>query len=93
MKLAKQTILSIDIAVASLIGVLYAASSTILLQSVRQAEEQQTHQAVEGVLNAFNQTEEEFHVLLNKWSHRNDTYAFVKIVTKILSNQTSIHKS
>lgn len=67
MKLAKQTILSIGIALASLIGVLYAAS-TILLQSVRQAEEQQTHQAVAQVLNAFSQTEEEFNVLLNEWS-------------------------
>ena len=78
MTLPKKTLLAIGIAFTGLIGGLYAASSTILLNSLRQAEEQNTRQAVTGVLSVFSQTQADFSSRLADWSSWNDTYVFIK---------------
>ena len=78
MSLTKKTLLAIGIAFTGLIGVLYSASSTILLNSVRQAEEQNTRQAVKGVLGAFTQTQDDFSSRFADWSAWDEPYTFVQ---------------
>ena len=78
MTLPKKTLLAIGIAFTGLIGGLYAASSTILLNSLRQAEEQNTRTSVAGVLSVFNQTQVDFSSRLADWSSWNDTYVFIE---------------
>lgn len=88
--LRKQTWLIFCLALTSLMGVLYAASSTILLSSIKEAEEQNTRQAVAGVLGAFTQTQDDFNSRFADWSAWDETYAFVKDANKayIKSNIT-----
>lgn len=61
-----------------LVGVLYATSSTILLRSLKQAEEQNTRQLVKAVLNVFAQTGDDFSSRFRDWSAWDDTYNFIK---------------
>jgi PAS domain S-box-containing protein len=61
-----------------LVGVLYATSSTILLRSLKHAEEQNTRQMVKGVLNVFAQTGDDFSSSFLDWSAWDDTYKFVQ---------------
>lgn len=81
-KLRKKTRLIFGITLTSLIGVLYAASSTILLNSLKEAEEQHTRQVVAGVLSILNQTQEESSSRLKDWAAWDDTYQFVKDANK-----------
>lgn len=78
MALHKKTLLIISVAIAGLIGVLYTASSTILLDSLRKAEEQETRQIVKGVLNVFTQTQDDFSSRFADWSAWDDTYTFIE---------------
>ena len=78
MTLPKKTLLTIGIAFTGLIGVLYAASSTILLNNIRQAEEEHTRGAVAGVLSVFTQTQDDFNYRFADWSMWDDTYTFVQ---------------
>lgn len=80
--LRKKTRLIFGIALTGLMGVLYAASSTILLNSLKEAEEQNTRQVVAGVLSILNQTQEESSSRLKDWAAWDDTYQFVKDVNK-----------
>ena len=78
MTLPKKPLLAMVITFAGLIGVLYAASSTILLNSIRQAEEKHTRQAVTGVSSSFIQTQDDFNYRLADWSMWDDTYTFAQ---------------
>jgi diguanylate cyclase (GGDEF)-like protein len=78
MKIPKKTLLAIGIALTSLIGVLYAASSTILMNSIKQAEEKDVHRVVEGVLSALAQTGDNLNVNLDDWASWDDTYIFAQ---------------
>lgn len=82
MLLRKKSLLIISVAIASLIGTLYSTSSTILLHSLKKAEEQETRQIVKGVLSVFNQTKEDFSSRFADWSAWDDTYRFVKDANK-----------
>ena len=57
---------------------MYAASSTILLNSVKQAEEQHTREAVKEVLRAFTQTLDDLSAAYATLSEWDETYDFVK---------------
>lgn len=74
----KKALLSFGLALAGLIGVVYAASSTILLHSLKKAEEQETRQMVQGVLSFFSQSEDEFSYRFTDWSAWDDAYTFIK---------------
>jgi sensor domain CHASE-containing protein len=75
--------LAIAILFTGLIGGLYAISSTILLNSLRQAEEHYTRAAVAGVSSVFSQSEDDFNARLADWAAWDDSYAFIKDGTKI----------
>lgn len=75
---SKQTLLAIGIAFTSLIGILSATASTILLHNLKQAEEKYTCKAVEGVLSALTQTQEDFRVHIDEWASWDDTYTFIQ---------------
>jgi PAS domain S-box-containing protein len=74
---SKKTLLAIGVAFTSLIGILSATASTFLLHNLEQAEERYTRKAVEGVLNALAQTQEDFSILVDDWASWDDTYNFI----------------
>lgn len=78
MTLPKNTLLAIVIVLTGLMGGLYAVSSTILLNSLRQTEEQNTRRTVAGVLGAFDQTQADIKDAYSTWAAWDDTYAFVE---------------
>ncbi|XZN98427.1 MAG: CHASE4 domain-containing protein [Microcoleus sp.] len=78
MKLRRKTLSIVGITIAGLTGVLYATSSTILLRSLVKAEEQEATQVVQGVLNVFSQTADDFNSRFADWSAWDDTYAFIQ---------------
>lgn len=78
MTLPKKTLLAIVIVLTGLMGGLYTTSSTILLNSLRQTEEQNTRRTVAGVLSAFDQTKADIKDTYSTWAAWDDTYAFVK---------------
>lgn len=77
MRLRTKTLLVIGATMVGLVGVLYATSSTILLRSIRQAEEQNTRQSVKGVLKVFEEIGEDFSSNFIGWSTWDDTYKFI----------------
>ncbi|MCT7948323.1 PAS domain S-box protein [Ancylothrix sp. C2] len=78
MKLRTKTILIVSLTLVSLVGVLFATSSLILIRSLRQAEVENTRQTVKGVLNILDQTTEDFSNRFDDWSAWDDTYNFIK---------------
>ncbi|XZN92065.1 MAG: CHASE4 domain-containing protein [Microcoleus sp.] len=78
MKLRRKTLSIVGITIAGLTGVLYATSSRILLGSLVKAEEQEATQVVQGVLNVFSQTADDFNSRFADWSAWDDTYAFIQ---------------
>ena len=78
MKLRWKTLSIVGITIAGLTGILYAASSSILLGSLLQAEEQEATQAVKGVLSVFGQTADDFNSRFADWSAWDDTYVFIQ---------------
>ena len=78
MKLRRKTLSIVGITIAGLTGILYAASSSILLGSLIKAEEQEATQVVKGVLSVFGQTADDFNSRFADWSAWDDTYAFVE---------------
>jgi diguanylate cyclase (GGDEF)-like protein/PAS domain S-box-containing protein len=82
MTLRKQTRLIFGVALIGLIGVLYTASSTILLNSLKQSEEQETRHLIKGVVGAFAHSEDEFNHRFIDWSTWDDTYRFIQDVNQ-----------
>ncbi|MEG4069133.1 PAS domain S-box protein [Microcoleus sp. Pol11C2] len=78
MKLRWKTLSIVGITIAGLTGILYAASSSILLGSLIKAEEQEATQVVRGVLSVFGQTADDFNSRFADWSSWDDTYAFIQ---------------
>ncbi len=78
MKLRRKTLSIVGITIAGLTGILYAASSSILLGSLLKAEEQEATQVVKGVLSVFGQTADDFNSRFADWSAWDDTYAFIQ---------------
>ncbi|MGL5062056.1 MAG: CHASE4 domain-containing protein [Microcoleus sp.] len=78
MKLRRKTLSIVGATIAGLTGVLYATSSSILLGSLVQAEEQEATQVIKGVLNVFGQTADDFNSRFADWSAWDDTYAFIQ---------------
>ncbi|MBE9185709.1 PAS domain S-box protein [Microcoleus sp. LEGE 07076] len=78
MKLRRKTLSIVGITIAGLTGILYAASSSILLGSLVKAEEQEATQVVKGALNVFGQTANDFNSRFADWSAWDDTYAFIQ---------------
>ncbi|MEG4043814.1 CHASE4 domain-containing protein [Microcoleus sp. Pol17_C1] len=78
MKLRRKTLSIIGITIAGLTGILYVASSSILLGSLIKAEEQEATQVVKGVLNVFGQTADDFNSRFADWSSWDDTYTFIQ---------------
>ena len=68
MSLRHKTRLLFGIALTGLLGVLYVASSNILLGSLKKAEEQDTRQIVKGVLGVFVLTQEDYDSRVSYWS-------------------------
>ncbi|BAZ06051.1 CHASE4 domain-containing protein [Calothrix sp. NIES-3974] len=78
MKLRQKTLLIVNATLASLIGVLYVASSSILIGSIRTAEENEAQQTIKGVQNLLTQTQENFRDRFADWSAWDDTYRFIR---------------
>ncbi len=78
MKLRRKTLSIVGITIAGLTGILYAASSSILLGSLLKAEEQEATQVVKGVLSVLGQTADDFNSRFADWSAWDDTYAFIQ---------------
>ena len=82
MKLRQKTLLIISVTIASLMGVIYTASSAILLGSIRNAEKQEAMQSVRGVRSLLVQTQEDFRDRFSDWSAWDDTYTFIQDANK-----------
>ncbi|MEG4318553.1 MULTISPECIES: CHASE4 domain-containing protein [unclassified Microcoleus] len=78
MKLRRKTLSIVGLTIAGLTGILYAASSSILLGSLIKAEEQEATQVVKGVLSVFGQTADDFNSRFADWSAWDDTYTFIQ---------------
>ncbi len=76
--LREKTILVFCFILAGLTSVVYFATSTILLGSLRKAEEQSAHQSLQGVLNVLSKDQEAFTSRYSDWSAWDDTYTFIK---------------
>jgi diguanylate cyclase (GGDEF)-like protein/PAS domain S-box-containing protein len=70
--------LVVGVAFVSLIGLLYATSSTILINSLKQAEKQEGLQIVKGVLGVFDRFQEEFSARYADWAAWDDSYQFIQ---------------
>ena len=68
----------IGVTLVSLNGALYAVSSTLLLGSSRQAEEQDTRQITQGALSVLTQNLDQFNDRFSDWSDWDDAYQFVQ---------------
>ncbi|MEP0916997.1 ATP-binding protein [Leptolyngbya sp. DQ-M1] len=78
LKLREKTLLVLSLTLASLTGVVYLASSTILLGSLKIAEEQSARESLQGVLNLFTKDQEAFTARYSDWSAWDDTYQFIQ---------------
>lgn len=76
--LREKTILTFCFILTGLTSVVYLASSTILLGSLRTAEEQSAHQSLQGVLNVLTKDQEAFASRYSDWSAWDDTYTFIQ---------------
>ncbi|XGW00129.1 MAG: CHASE4 domain-containing protein [Leptolyngbya sp. BL-A-14] len=76
--LRKKTILIFCLILTSLTSVVYFASSTILLGSLKTAEEQSARQSLQGVLNVLTKDQEAFASRYSDWSAWDDTYTFIQ---------------
>lgn len=76
--LHEKTLIFLCLTLVSLIGVVYLASSEILVSSLKTAEEQSARQSLQGILNVVAKDQEAFTARFNDWSAWDDFYAFVK---------------
>ncbi|HAJ64090.1 MAG TPA: histidine kinase, partial [Cyanobacteria bacterium UBA8543] len=82
MKLRQKTLLIISVTLTGLMAAFYAASSAILLGSIRNAEKQEAMQSVKGVRSLLVQTQEDFRDRFSDWSAWDDTYTFIQDANK-----------
>ncbi len=99
MKLRQKTLLIVNMTLAGLIGVLYFASSNILMGSIRKAEENEAQQTVKGVENLLAQSQESFSNRYADWSAWDDTYKFIQdrnqayITSNLVPKQLTVLKA
>ncbi len=99
MKLRQKTLLIVNMTLAGLIGVLYLASSNILMGSIRKAEENEAQQTVKGVENLLAQNQQSFSDRFSDWSAWDDTYKFIQdknpqyIESNLIPKQLTILKA
>ncbi len=74
----KKNLLIVSTALVGLLTVIYGASWVMLERSLKSAELQNTHQAVEHVQGLLEQTSIDFTGRFSDWSAWDDTYEFVK---------------
>ena len=77
MTLRRRTLLIIGVTLVGLNAALYHISTTLLLGSSIQAEEQNTRQVMDGVLSVFSQRVHQFDERFIDWSSWDDTYQFI----------------
>ncbi|MBE9168287.1 EAL domain-containing protein [Pleurocapsales cyanobacterium LEGE 06147] len=70
--------LKFSLAFIAFMGIMYAASSSILLSSLRQAEEYDCRQIAKRVLGVFRQTQEDFDARFSDYAAWDDTYQFIE---------------
>ena len=75
--LRQKTLIAVAATLTSLLLVLYATLSTILLGNIKVAEDMNTRQAVESVLSIFAQNKQDFSARFPDWSAWDDTYSFI----------------
>lgn len=85
--LRQKTAIAIGVALTSLIGIVYLATSTILLEGYAKLEEQNARQNVERVLEAYGNSLNELHLTNFYWSASDDTYNFVGRPTQEFINK------
>ncbi len=78
MKLYQKTLITIGITLTSLFGVLYATTSSILVNGFTQLEKREVRQNVQRVQNAYSNYLNEFNALNYQWAAWDETYAFIK---------------
>jgi sigma-B regulation protein RsbU (phosphoserine phosphatase) len=78
MKLRQKTLLITIVTLISLIGVLYWASSSILLKSIQSAEQREAEQSISSFLTLFLFTQQNFSEPFIDWSAWDATYEFLK---------------
>ena len=78
MKLYQKTLLTIGITLTSLFGVLYATTSSILVNGFTQLEKREVRQNVQRVQNAYSNYLNEFNSLNYQWAAWDETYAFIQ---------------
>jgi adenylate cyclase len=78
MKLYQKTLLTIGITLTSLFGVLYATTSSILLNGFTQLENREVRQNVQRAQNAYTNYLTEFNSLNYQWAAWDETYTFIK---------------
>lgn len=80
--LRQKTAIAIGAALTSLIGIVYVATSTILLEGYVKLEEQNTRQNVERVLQAYANSLNELNLTNYYWAAWEDTYKFLERPTQ-----------
>ncbi|HAX79092.1 MAG TPA: bifunctional diguanylate cyclase/phosphodiesterase [Cyanobacteria bacterium UBA11372] len=85
--LRQKTAIAIAGALTSLIGIVYVATSTILLEGYAKLEEQNARQNVERVLEAYANSLNELNLTNFYWSAWDDTYNFVRRPTQDFINK------
>jgi sensor domain CHASE-containing protein len=78
MNLRKRTLLIIELTLASMILVLFAASQFILQSSFSELEEQSVNQNVGRALSSFNDELASLDTIAFDWAAWDDTYEFVE---------------
>ncbi len=70
--------LKFSLAFIGFMGIMYGASASILLSSLRQAEEHDCLKIIKGVLGVFHQTQQDFDLRFADWAAWTDTYQFIE---------------
>ncbi len=78
MTIRKKSLLAIVITFVSLIVILFAISRFILLENLREVEEESTRQNVERAVNALSYTLSDLKSTTTDWASWDDTYTFIK---------------
>lgn len=86
MTLRQKTLLIIGVTLVSLVGVLYSASSTILLRGFSHIEQQETRENVKRVQEALANDLAQLNITTRDWAEWDETYAFIENRNKAYIN-------